>query len=77
MTTASSLLPEAPPVAGNIFAGRVSRADPVEVTLNAYGSTHKWEPVIWMTPDTPPERGDHCRVDIDDEGTMYAWGIPA
>ncbi len=40
---------DAPPAAtAGVHAGRVSRAAPVEVTIDSYGARHSW-PVQWLS----------------------------
>ena len=75
--SSQALLPDAPVPPGSVFAATVSRAVPPMVTLDAYGSTHEWGPVTWMTPATPPVRGKRALVLIDDAGALWAFGAPA
>ncbi len=75
--SSQSLLPDAPAPPGSVFAAKVSRPSPVMVTLDAYGSTHEWGPVTWMTAATPPVRGNRALVLIDDTGALWAFGVPA
>lgn len=81
MSTAYSLLPDEPPPPGAVFAGKVSRASPVQVTLDGYSDMHEWpggsQAATWMTPSTPPVRGARALVFIDDQGGLWAFGAPA
>jgi len=74
--SSQALLPDAPVPPGSVFAATVSRAVPPMVTLDAYGSTHEWGPVTWMTAATPPVRGKRALVLIDDAGALWAFGAP-
>jgi hypothetical protein len=55
----------------SVFAAKVSRTDPIMVTLDAYGETHEWGPVTWLG-DGIPARGDRCLALRDDYGAVWA-----
>lgn len=74
MGDARSLMPEAPPPPGSVFAGKVARIEPRGVTLDVYGTAHEWGPVTWMAAGTP-ERGDACLVFIDTTGGTWAFPV--
>lgn len=73
--TAHSLAPQPRPTIestpSSVFAAKVSRTDPIMVTLDAYGETHEWGPVTWLG-DGVPARGDRCLAFRDDHGQMWA-----
>jgi hypothetical protein len=76
--TAGSLLPAAPLPPGTVYAGKVARVFPVQVTIDAFGDTHEWPggatAATWVSA-AAPVRGQRALVLIDDAGGV--WAVPA
>lgn len=71
MANSFSLVPDSPSPGGSLFAGKVSRASPIMVTIDSYGEQHEYGPANWLSL-AAAVRGQRVLVMLDDIDGVWA-----